>query len=332
MARALVIGGTLFIGRALVDQLLERGDDVVIMHRGRDTPWGARVGEIQCDRNDTAAVHAALDGKRFDVVYDNVYDWNRGTTAEQVGAAARATAKGLRRYVFTSSVAVYPPGGEYPEDVELVPSNYPNPYGADKANTERALFALGREQGIRVATLRPAFVYGEHNAIEREAFFWDRLLAGRPIIIPGDGLATMQWAYSRDVARAAILASEMDVAVGRAYNLANYPPITQIDFVRLLARVASTDANLVHVPRQRLQELGGGLLTPPYYFGAYLDVPPITVLGDRVRRELGLELTPLERGLSETFRWYEQQQRPQPDFTWEDEALATPNTTRALTS
>src|SRR5215218_2181023 len=90
MARALVIGGTLFIGRALVEQLLARGDDVVIMHRGTGTPFGARVGEIQCDRNDTAAVHAALDGARFDVVYDNVFDWQRGTTAAQVSAAATA--------------------------------------------------------------------------------------------------------------------------------------------------------------------------------------------------------------------------------------------------
>src|SRR4029079_11058033 len=166
MARALVIGGTLFIGRALVDQLLERGDEVVIMHRGRGTPFGQRVGEIICDRNDTAAVHAALDDTRFDVVYDHVYDWQRGTTAEQVAASATATAKGLRRYVFTSSVAVYHPGGEYAEHVELVPSNWPNAYGANKADTERTLFALGRERGISVATLRPAFVYGEHNAIE----------------------------------------------------------------------------------------------------------------------------------------------------------------------
>jgi nucleoside-diphosphate-sugar epimerase len=323
MARALVIGGTLFIGRALVDRLLERGDDVVIMHRGRGTPFGERVGEIICDRNDTAAVRAALDGTRFDVVYDNVYDWERGTTAEQVAAAATARAKGLRRYVFTSSVAVYHAGGEYPEDVELVPSGYPNPYGANKADTERALFALGREQAVPVATLRPAFVYGEHNPLDREAFFWDRLRAGRPIIMPGDGLATMQWVYSGDVARAAILASEKDVAVGHAYNLASYPPITQIDFVRLLARVAGTSANLVHVPRERLEQLGGGLMTPPFYFGVYLDVPPITVLANRVRSELGLELTPLEDGLRQTFRWYEQQARPRPDFTWEDKALAS---------
>jgi nucleoside-diphosphate-sugar epimerase len=322
MARALVIGGTLFIGRALVDQLLERGDDVVIMHRGRGTPFGKRVGEIICDRNDTAAVRSALDGTRFDVVYDNVYDWERGTTAEQVAAAAMATAKGLRRYVFTSSVAVYQAGGDYPEDVDLVPSDHPNPYGANKADTERALFALGREQGIPVATLRPAFVYGEHNPIEREAFFWDRLRAARPIIIPGDGLATMQWVYSGNVARAAILASEKDVAVGHAYNLASYPPITQIDFVRLLARIAGSDANLVHVPRERIEQLGGGLMSPPFYFGVYLDIPPITVIPDRVRSELGLELTPLEDGLRQTFRWYEKQERPRPDFSWEDDVLA----------
>jgi len=84
MARALVIGGTLFIGRALVDQLLERGDDVTIMHRGSGTPFGDRVGEVRCDRNDMAAVRAALGTERFDVVYDNVYDWQRGTTADQV--------------------------------------------------------------------------------------------------------------------------------------------------------------------------------------------------------------------------------------------------------
>ena len=57
MARALVIGGTLFIGRSLVDQLLERGDDVTIMHRGHGTPYGSRVRELGCDRNDIDAVN-----------------------------------------------------------------------------------------------------------------------------------------------------------------------------------------------------------------------------------------------------------------------------------
>jgi nucleoside-diphosphate-sugar epimerase len=322
MPRALVIGGTLFIGRALVEQLLERGDDVVIMHRGHGTPFGARVGEITCDRNDIAAVTAALDGARFDVIYDNVFDWSRGTSAEQVSAAATARVKGLRRYVFTSSVAVYAPGdGERSEHAGLVPSDYDNGYGAKKADSERALFALCKERGVPVSTIRPAFIYGPNNPFDREFFFFDRLLAGRPILVPDDG-RTMQLVLSTDVARASVLASERDVAIGRAYNLANYPPIAQADFVRLLAKIAGTTANLVLAPRDRLLELGGGLSRPPYYFGAYLDLPPLTVRSDRVQSELGLALAPLEDGLRETFLWYQQQSRAKPDCSWEDKALA----------
>ena len=322
MAQALVIGGTLFIGRALVDLLLERGDEVVIMHRGSGTPFGDRVGELRCDRNDVAAVRSALEGTRFEVVYDNVYDWQRGTSAEQVSAAAVAAASDrLRRYVFTSSVAVYPPGGEYDEDAPLVPAEYPNPYAAQKAESERVLFDLHRRRGIPVATLRPAFVYGPHNAIEREAFFWDRLVAGRPIIVPEDGLSTMQWVHVRDVARAALLAADTDRASGRAYNLAGYPPITQLEYVRLLGKVAGKDPRIVPIPRDELLRRGGQLMAPPYYFGAYLDVPPITVRNEHARTELGLELTPMETGLRETWRWYQSQQRPQPDFAWEDGVL-----------
>ena len=211
MARTLVIGGTLFIGRALVDQLLARGDDVVVMHRGKGTPFDARVGEIQCDRNDVAAVRAALAGRTFDVVYDNVYDWQRGTSAEHVCAAALAVASShLRRYVFTSSMAVYGQGGTFGEDAPLVPSDYPNPYSAQKADSERALFESHRQNGLPVTTLRPAFIYGPHNPFDREAFFWDRLLAGRPIIVPEDGTGTLQWVHVRDVARAAVLAGDSE--------------------------------------------------------------------------------------------------------------------------
>ena len=323
MARVLVIGGTLFIGRALVEQLLERGDAVAIMHRGKDTPYGDRVDEIRCDRNDISAVRAALAGKRFDVVYDNVYDWQRGTTSEQVDAAAMAAAEGLHRYVFTSSIAVYPPGGEYDENDPLVPADHPDAYGRQKAESERLLFKRHQRNGLPVATLRPAFIYGPNNPFDREAFFWDRLLAGRPIVIPGDGLRTMQWVHVKDVARAAVLAATQDIAEGQAYNLASYPPITQNAFVQLLAKIADRKVNLVHIPREEIERRGGKLFAPPLYFGVFLDIPPITVRNHRVRSELGLELRSLEDGLRETYRWYRNQSRPQPDFDWEDRLLAS---------
>ena len=321
MARALVIGGTLFIGRALVEQLLARGDEVVIMHRGSGTPFGSRVGELRCDRNDVAAVRSALKDSRFDVVYDNVYDWQRGTTADQVSAAAIEAASwgSLRRYVFTSSVAAYAGGGEYDEDGPLAAADHPNVYGAQKAESERVLFDA--RHCIPASTLRPTFIYGPHNAFDREAFFWDRMVAGRPIVVPGDGSRLMQWVHVRDVARAAVRAGDEPRALGRAYNLANYPPITQIEYVQLLANVAGKHANIVRIAREQIEQLGGQLFAPPLYFGVYLDVPLTVARNDRARTELGLELTPFEEGLRETYRWYQQQQRPTPDFSWEDRLL-----------
>lgn len=322
MARVLVIGGTLFLGRALVEELLQRGVDVTVMHRGRGTPWGERVRELRCDRNDVAEVRASLADARFDVVFDNVYDWQRGTTADQVMAAAEAAREGLQRYVFTSSVAAYGGGQDRDEDGPLAPLDHPDPYGRNKAETERALFALQRERGVPVTTLRPAFIYGPHNPFERESFFWDRILAGRPVIIPGDGSRLMQWVQVEDVAQAAIVAAHADVASGHAYNLGG-EPITQLEYVQALARAAGREAQLVHVPREIIHEAGGSIFAPPLYFGTYLDIPPLTVKVERVRRELGLELRPLDEGLRETFAWYRAQRRPRPDFGWEDRLLAT---------
>jgi nucleoside-diphosphate-sugar epimerase len=322
MARVLVIGGTLFIGRALVDLLLADGNQVTIMHRGPSTPFGDRVQQIRCDRNDVAAVDRLLRAQSFDVIYDNVYDWQRGTTGEQVAAAARAAHHSeLTRYVFMSSVAVYPHGGPYDESHVLVPGSDPNVYAAQKADSERALFALHRELQLPVTTLRPAFVYGPQNPFPRESFFWNRLRANRPIIIPEDGARTMQFVHAEDAARAAMLAAQTSGANGHAYNLAGYPPLTQVEFVELLAEVAGKRPHLVFVPRAVIEKAGGQLMAPPLYFGAYLDIPAITVLPDRAETELGMEFRPLEAGLRETWRWYQAQPQQPDDFSWEDRLL-----------
>ena len=90
--RSLVIGGTLFIGRALVRKLIERGDEVTILHRGKHNPFGGLVREVHCDRNDPDAIRKVMKEGRYDLVFDNVYEWQRGTTAEQVEATATARA------------------------------------------------------------------------------------------------------------------------------------------------------------------------------------------------------------------------------------------------
>ena len=324
MSRVLVIGGTLFIGRALVRRLLARSDEVTILHRGRANPFAGRVGEIHCDRNDVDGMRRALAGRRFDLVFDNVYDWQRGTTAEQVSAAAMACSEGVKRYVFVSSVAAYGEGLDHDEDDPLAPPGHPELYVRNKAESERALFRLHREKGVPAATLRPPYIYGPENPFYREAFFWDRLAAERPIIIPGDGSRLMQFVHVDDVARAAILAADKDAAVGRAYNVANERAVTQLELVRAIARAAGKDhPKLVHVPRERIEASGGGIFEPPFYFAQYFDMPPISQKIDRVRQELSFEPKPFSDGLAETFQWHQRRQGPAAvDFSWEEKLLA----------
>jgi nucleoside-diphosphate-sugar epimerase len=320
MARALVIGGTSLLGRPLVRALLDGGHEVTIMHRSSGTPFGDRVAEVYADRNDPEAVAQAVSGHTYDWVFDNVYDWARGTTGEQVRGTLEALGPALDRYVYTSSVAVYPEGGPWDERSELVPGTVPNVYAAQKADGERAVFAFAAETGLAVSTVRPAFVYGPHNPFDREAFFWDRMLAGRPILIPDDGARTMQWVHADDVARASVAAASMDAAAGEAFNLAG-PSISQNDFVRVLAEAAGVEAELVPVPRETLVAAGGQLMEPPLYFGAYLDVPALSVTGDKVRDRLGVELISLREGMTDTFTWYRDQDRPALDTAWEDAVL-----------
>jgi len=92
--KALVIGGTLFIGRGIVQELLKAGHDVTVMHRKPKHDLGRRVHNLVADRNDPEQVRAALEMRRFEVVFDNVYDWDRGTTAAQVEATIRPAATG----------------------------------------------------------------------------------------------------------------------------------------------------------------------------------------------------------------------------------------------
>src|SRR5258708_37103522 len=99
----LVIGGTLFIGRNLVHSLVKAGHEVSVLHRHGNHDFGKKVANLNADRNDSAAMKSVLHGTKFEIVFDNVYDWQRGTTASQVEATVKSCGDHLRRYVFMRS-------------------------------------------------------------------------------------------------------------------------------------------------------------------------------------------------------------------------------------
>ncbi len=325
--KVLVIGGTLFIGRRLVDELLKGGHEVAVLHRKPKHDLGRRVENIMADRNDADSLHEALYGRRFDVVFDNVYDWERGTTAPQVEATVRAMGDRLSRYIFLSSVAAYGDGLNHKESDPLAPDYHIDPYVRHKATTERMLFRMHVQTGFPVVTFRPPFVYGPGNPFYREQFFWDRLRAGRPIIIPGDGHRLMQFVLVSDLVHAMVRAMVEPRADGEAFNIGDPKPLTQAELVERLAKVANVEPALVRIPRDTILQAGGNAMEEPYYFGEYFDVPPITENIGKVTRVLKMKLTPFDAGLKETWRWYLRNHKSRTQgFEFDDRILAMART------
>ena len=80
-------------------ELLKGGHAVTVLHRKPKHTLGRKVKNLIADRNDPKAMKAALAGKSFEVVFDNVYDWQRGTTAAQVEGTVRTINSSLDRYI-----------------------------------------------------------------------------------------------------------------------------------------------------------------------------------------------------------------------------------------
>src|SRR5579883_2351384 len=320
--RVLVIGGTLFIGKLLVKKLLGAGHEVTILHRKTAHPFGRRVKNAVADRNDATSIKSALTGQKFEGVYDIAYDWERGTTAQQVEATAKTIPGDISRYIFMSSVAAYGDGLNHAEDDPLASDLHPDPYVRNKAGSERALFRMYHESRFPVVTMRPPFVYGPENPFYREAFFWDRLLLDRPIIIPGDGNRLMQFVYVNDLVEACFNALTKHTAPGRAFNVADDKPLTQVEAVTEFAKAVGKTPNIVRVPREIISRNGGNAMNEPLYFGEYYDLQPITEAVGRVKRVLNVALTPFQTGLKDTYKWYAKHgEERKLDFSFEDKLI-----------
>ncbi|MBV8820744.1 MAG: NAD-dependent epimerase/dehydratase family protein, partial [Acidobacteriaceae bacterium] len=220
--------------------------------------------------------------------------------------------------------AAYGDGLNHHEGDALAPDDHPEVYVRNKAMTERILFRMHQRNGFPVVTLRPPFVYGPGNPWYREAFFWDRLRANRSIILPGDGRRLMQFVHITDLVSACLRVIESADTSGHAFNVANARPLTQAETVEAIAAAAGKTPQFVRIPRERILRAGGHPSGPKLYFGAYFDLPPITMIVNKVQRILKLKPIDFSTGLKETYRWYLRTKAyPDPEYAFEDALIAS---------
>jgi 2'-hydroxyisoflavone reductase len=220
--RLLVLGGTRFLGRHLVDAAVARGHAVTVFTRGRVAlPWErSRVTALTGDRD--PRVGAGLDtlaGGTWDAVVDT-----SGYVPRVVDASAALLAGRVVRYLFVSSVSVYAdssrPGiGEGAAVLALAdPATedvLPN-YGALKAACERTVEA---RFGARATVVRPGLIVGPFDATDRfgywvARFVQPRLLGDRPpeAVVPAPPAAPIQVIDARDLATWMLDLCERDAA------------------------------------------------------------------------------------------------------------------------
>ena len=219
----LMMGGTRFVGRPLVGHFLRSGHSVTLLTRGKQ-PLPDGVEHIKGDRAKPDGLEA-LAGRSFDVIVDS-----SGRTQADTSAVIAQTGAPRHRLVYVSSAGVYSDNARLPLDEEA-PTD-PASRHAGKAETEAWL----RAEGIPFTSFRPTYIYGPGNYNPVENWFFDRIVAGRPVPIPGDGTTITQLGHVEDLATAMARCIEVDAATNRIYNCTDTKGVTFIGLVHAAAR------------------------------------------------------------------------------------------------
>jgi nucleoside-diphosphate-sugar epimerase len=238
--KVLVLGGTDFVGPAVVDASLARGDDVTIFHRGQtgSAPDGVRV--IHGDRTNPGDL-AALTEASWDMVVDA---WSRAPRV--VLDAARTLEPHAARYVYISTISVYAEAheGVVTEASPTVAASRDaeaTDYAADKRGAELAIEdVFGAE---RCVFARPGLILGPRENIGRLPWWLRRIAAGGTVLAPGPRDLAVQYIDARDLAAFAI-----DTSINGAVNVLSRPGHTTMgEVLALCNEVTGADASCTWV-------------------------------------------------------------------------------------
>lgn len=310
-ARVVVTGGAGFVGSHVVDAVIAAGAQQVValdaLVRGAPENLAAALASgratlQQVDVRDRAAVRNAIEGADI-VFHQAALAWNLCQEDPRLcqevmvdgtfNVLEAAAATGVKRVVLASSAVVYGEPQRLPID-ETQPLTGKTIYGAAKVANEQLARAFSDLHGIQAVVLRYFNLYGSRMAT-RSRFtdvtvkWLDRIDAGQPLLIDGDGSTSLDFVYVGDVVRANLLACET-TAREAIVNVCSGVETPLNDLAALLLRITGSDVGFEHRPAP-----GGAL--------------PTRRVGDprRAAELLGFRAeVPLEDGMRHLVAWRRQ--------------------------
>src|ERR1700678_185929 len=261
--RVLFIGGSGVISSACSRVAVDSGIDLFVLNRGRNSqrPLPGAVTGLRADAGEPRSVLAAIEGLDFDAVVNWV-----AFTADQVRADIGLFGGRTRQYVFISSASAYQtPPARLPV-TESTPLRNPFwQYSRDKIACEDLLVAAYRDQGFPATIVRPSHTYDKTLVpFDGGWTVLGRMLAGKPVIVHGDGTSLWTLTHHDDFARAFVPLLGHPRTLGEAFHITSDDVLTWNQIARTLAAALGVTARVVHVPSDAIAAAdpgwGAGLL------------------------------------------------------------------------
>jgi UDP-glucose 4-epimerase len=263
--RVLVTGGAGFIGSHLVDRLASTNqvtvlDDFSVGDEQNLTRSRRRIKVLRADVRDPASVRVAIKGA--DVVFHLAVVCLRATIGEPLSGhlvndfgtlnllmAARES--NVERFVYVSSSEVYGSALHAPMD-EDHPLNPMTPYAASKLAGEAYALSFHRTYGLPAMVVRPFNAYGPREHLDGPSGeviprFVAWAMAGRPLVVFGDGLQTRDFTWVTDTVRGIVLAAECDELIGGRVNIARGQEVSVLRVAHLVQEIVGRRVSIQHL-------------------------------------------------------------------------------------
>jgi nucleoside-diphosphate-sugar epimerase len=247
--KLLVLGGTRFVGRAVVRAALDRGWDVTAIHRGITGTLPDGITVMHADRASEPALAAALGDGHWDAVIDT---WSGVPVV--AGIAARLLRDRAPRFGYVSSGSVYVWGEHVDERSPLVDGD-PRAEGGDYPALKRGAELAVLEYFPDAILARAGLLLGPYEDIGRLPWWLDRISRGGRVVAPGRRERPLQYVDARDLA-AWMLSALADGLTGPVDAVSRSGHATMDGLLSACVRATRADAELVWVPEHDLVAAG----------------------------------------------------------------------------
>ncbi|EIM05059.1 NAD-dependent epimerase/dehydratase [Planococcus antarcticus DSM 14505] len=292
--KVLIIGGTSFVGRHIVEKLLEKGHEVVLFNRGKSNP--SVFPELKRILGDRRKDAAKLANEKWEAVID---------TSTYTPADLEPILENILtdHYTFISTISVYTDFKQGPvkENASVFEKKVQGDkvtgetYGPFKVMCERL---IEERLGDRALIIRPGIVVGPADPTDRFTYWTIKLNGKGPVLIPGSKKSKVQWIDARDLAEFTV--SQMEKKATGIFNVA----ADSISMEEFVSSLAAGELETTWADDSDLLDKGVQTFELPFWIPISTDFPEGFILVNNEKaKSAGLTLRSLEQSAKDTLEW-----------------------------